>query len=29
MHRDIWNDIYEFVKEAEKDNSVSNAWMMM
>jgi cobalamin biosynthesis protein CobD/CbiB len=29
MHRDIGNDIYEFVKEAEKDNSVNNAWMMM
>jgi len=27
--RDIGNDIYEFVKEAEKDNSVNNAWMMM
>ena len=26
MHRDIGNDIYEFVKEAEKDNSVNNAW---
>jgi hypothetical protein len=26
MHGDFGNDIYELVKEVEKDNSVSNAW---